>query len=306
MADAARRYACRNCGMSHSAWVPRCVRCQAMAVSVVQEMTAEAPAQAPYRLAAVPLETAAVPQLVPSTSVPIPLSDVPEQSFVREKTGMAPLDEVLGGGLVLGSVIVLGGEPGAGKSSLCMQAVDGLHMRVLIATGEESIAQAAGRARRIGADSSRVFIVAETDLEAVIEHARTVRAEVVVIDSIQTMTYAALGSGPGSTGQVRECTARLVQFAKATDTSVWLIGHVTNDGSLAGPKTLKHLVDVVLELDVGARRKGAERIVRCAGKNRFGATNVTGHFELTAEGLIPLVGEDSYEEAGHMPDMPIR
>lgn len=284
---APRRYACRNCGRSHTAWAPRCLQCNEMAVSLIPDLAD--PPVAP-RPVAVP-DGPPAPR-VSHASIPIALSEVPETTFVREKTGMAAVDDVLGGGLVLGSVVVLGAEPGAGKSSMVMQAIDGLRMRCLYASGEESIAQAAERARRIGADSPRVFIVAETDLAMILEHARNVRAEVVVVDSIQTMTCSDLGGSAGSPGQVRECTNRLMQFAKATDTSVWLIGHVTNDGALAGPKTLKHLVDVVLELEVGSRRKGAERIVRCGGKNRFGATNVVGYLEITAEGLVPLAAED--------------
>ncbi len=220
---------------------------------------------------------------------------------MREKTGLAPFDDVLGGGLVLGSVVVLGAEPGIGKSSVVMQAVAGLGMRCLYSSGEESVPQAAARARRIDADSRHVYIVAETDLDTVLGHAEAIRAEVLVIDSIQTLTCSDLGGSAGSPGQVRECASRLVQFAKATDTIVILIGHVTNDGSLAGPKTLKHLVDVVLELDAGCRRLGAERILRCAGKNRFGAANVLGYLEITREGLVPLVApalDDVDETAG--------
>jgi DNA repair protein RadA/Sms len=238
---------------------------------------------------------------VQPSSIPIALSEVPEQSFVREKTGMSPLDEVLGGGIVAGCVVVLGAEPGLGKSSLVMQAMAGLEHRVLYASGEESIGQCAERARRLGAASPKIYIVAETDVDVVTRHALECRAETLVIDSIQTLVCTELGGGAGSPAQVRECSNRLVQFAKSTDTSVWVIGHVTNDGTLAGPKTLKHLVDVVLEMEAGPRFGGNERVLRCPTKNRFGATNVVGHFELTAQGLVARTGAETEEESGDTP-----
>jgi DNA repair protein RadA/Sms len=221
--------------------------------------------------------------LVEPTSTPVLIADVAEEALVRHRTGIAPLDEVLGGGLVAGSVSLLGGDPGASKSTLVMTALYGLRLRCLYATGEESVAQVADRARRIGvASSRRLWVVAETHLETVLEHARRVRAEVVVIDSIQTLiSYDASGSA-GSPGQLRACATQLVRFAKSTDVACVVIGHVTKDGSLGGPLTLAHIVDVVLELEASA---GDERLLRCASKNRFGPTNLVGRFTVTAAGL---------------------
>jgi DNA repair protein RadA/Sms len=217
-------------------------------------------------------------------TVPVPLSEVPEQALARTPTGLTPLDEVLGGGLVAGCAIVLGGAAGLGKSQLAMQAAAGLRRRALYATGEESIEQAAGRARRIGAASAMVYVVAETDVDTVIGHAEATRAQLLVVDSIQMVACTELAASAGTPNQVRECAARLVRFAKHSDTCVILIGHVTRDGELGGPATLRHVVDVVLELEAGA---DDERIVR-ATKNRFGPTGLSGRLRITGGGLVPL------------------
>src|SRR5262249_21636133 len=160
--------------------------------------------------------------------------------------GIAELDRVLGGGLVAGSIVLLGGDPGVGKSTLLVQALAGLARdgRVLYATGEESVAQTAMRARRVGAATQALSIVAETDVEKVLGHARKAAPAILAVDSVQTVYAPALDSIPGSLAQVRECSSRLMQFAKTTGTPTVLVGHVTKDGAIAGPKTLEHLVDV--------------------------------------------------------------
>lgn len=291
---APKRYVCHSCGHVHRQWVARCAACQRFGVELHVETTPPpappplAPFTTPHLVTVTEQHTTEMPS---STTLPIPISDVPEADHPRDETGIAPLDAVLGGGLVIGSVVVLGAEPGTGKSSLSFQMLSSLGIRCLYATGEETVQQAALNARRVGAASSEVMIVAETDLDTVLKHARDVRARVLAIDSIQTLVATDLDSGPGSPGQVRACANRLVQFAKTTDTTVWIIGHVTNDGVLAGPKTLKHLVDVVLDLEAGAGLGGNERILRSAGKNRFGPTNVVGRFELTPGGLVPIDGD---------------
>lgn len=296
----AARYVCRDCDQAHAGWVPRCTRCHALSSVDRVEASVGIPVSGPWltsEQAPRPLRLAVVPSaMIGGPAAPVLLSDVPDQVLARDGTGLPPLDVVLGGGLVVGSVVVLGGEPGGGKSSLTMQALAGLGLRALYASGEESIVQAATRARRIGAASNKVWIVAETDIGIVLDHARSVRAQIVAIDSIQTLVCPDLAGGAGSPGQVRECANRLVQFAKATDTSVWIVGHVTNDGALAGPKTLKHLVDVVLDLEAGPDRGGTERILRCTGKNRFGPSNAEGRFELTDTGMVTIDG-DGWNEA---------
>jgi DNA repair protein RadA/Sms len=204
----------------------------------------------------------------------------------RRSTGIGELDRVLGGGMVAGSLILLGGDPGVGKSTLLIQALAGLAAggRVLYATGEESIAQTALRARRVGAAAAALSVVAETDVERILGHAQARPPAVLAVDSIQTMYTPLLDSIPGSLAQVRECASRLMQFAKTTGTPTIIVGHVTKDGAIAGPKTLEHLVDVVLQLEGDG---GPYRVLR-AHKNRFGSTQEIGVFEMRGAGLAEV------------------
>jgi len=199
-------------------------------------------------------------------------------------TGMEELDRVLGGGLVLGSVTLLGGDPGIGKSTMLLQAGDALSRATptLYVTGEESLRQVSLRARRLGLTGDTLQLLAETSVDTIIEHARESGARVLVIDSIQTMFATDVESSPGSAAQVRESAAALVRFAKSTGISVLIIGHVTKEGVIAGPRILEHMVDTVLyfESDAGSRF----RMVR-AVKNRFGAANEIGVFAMTEQGL---------------------
>ena len=215
---------------------------------------------------------------------PRPLGLVKESPAGRTATGIEEFDRVLGGGLVAGSVTLLGGDPGIGKSTLLLQAAAGLsgHMPVLYAAGEESLEQIALRAARLGVAADRAQLIAETSVESITEIARSTSAAVIVIDSIQTMYTEALDASPGAVTQLRETTAALVRFAKESGAAVILIGHVTREGTIAGPRVLEHMVDTVLyfESDTGSRF----RIVR-AVKNRFGAANEIGVFAMTAEGL---------------------
>jgi DNA repair protein RadA/Sms len=212
------------------------------------------------------------------------VTQVTDETGVRATTGIGELDRVLGGGLVAGSVILLGGDPGIGKSTLLLQAADALSrdQPVLYASGEESVRQVALRARRLGLESATLRLAAETRVEGVIDEARAVGARVLVIDSIQTMHTELSESSPGSAVQVRESAARLVRFAKDSGTAVLIIGHVTKEGQIAGPRILEHVVDTVLyfESDPGSRF----RVVR-AVKNRFGAANEIGVFAMVDEGL---------------------
>jgi DNA repair protein RadA/Sms len=238
-----------------------------------------------------------VEELMDSASdAPIPLSEVAETTFVRDSTGLPPLDHVLGGGLVVASVVLLASPPGIGKTSISLQMLHGLGHRCLYVTGEETREQVAATARRIGAASSKIYVFAERNLAKIFMHTRAIRAQTIVIDSIQKMLCEDLDSRAGTTAQLKECTARLVQYAKTTGTSFWLIGHVTSDGAIAGPKTIEHDVDVVLELEQGAAMEGNERILRIPSKNRFGPTNVVGRFELTAKGFVSVDGDGWDEE----------
>jgi DNA repair protein RadA/Sms len=219
-----------------------------------------------------------------TTDAPQRLSQVTDAHEPRIATGFDELDRVLGGGLVLGSVTLLGGDPGIGKSTMLLQAGDALSRATptLYVTGEESLRQVSLRARRLGVVGDTLQLLAETSVETIVEHAQNARVQVLVIDSIQTMFAANVESSPGSATQVREAAAALVRFAKASGVSVLIIGHVTKEGVIAGPRILEHMVDTVLyfESDAGSRF----RLVR-AVKNRFGAANEVGVFAMTEQGL---------------------
>jgi DNA repair protein RadA/Sms len=212
------------------------------------------------------------------------LSEIEQSAEPRLSTGIGELDRVLGGGLVPGSVTLLGGDPGIGKSTLLLQAGDSLSQRTLTlyVTGEESLHQVSLRAKRLGTHGDTLQLLAETSVEQLLAESQAVRAKVLVIDSIQTMHTETVESSPGSASQVRESAAQLVRYAKSSGTAVLIIGHVTKEGVIAGPRILEHMVDTVLyfESDAGSRY----RMVR-AVKNRFGAANEVGVFAMSEEGL---------------------
>ncbi|HEX4455850.1 MAG TPA: DNA repair protein RadA [Kofleriaceae bacterium] len=274
------RHVCQACGHVETKWLGRCPACHEWN-SLVEEF-ADAVALAP-RPSAVGVSTGDGPQ---------PIDRISEVGGVRRPAGIAELDRVLGGGFVAGSAVLLGGDPGIGKSTLLVQALAGLARQgpVLYATGEESVAQTAMRARRVNAAVSALALVAETDVEKIIAHARASKPTVLAVDSIQTVYTPLLDSIPGSLAQVRECASRLTQFAKTTGTPTVLVGHVTKDGGLAGPKTLEHLVDVVLQLEGDA---GPYRVLR-AHKNRFGSTQEIGVFEMRGGGLVEVANPSAH------------
>ena len=214
----------------------------------------------------------------------IRLVDVTIEEATRIPTGVDELDRVLGGGLVPASLVLVGGEPGVGKSTLLLSALQAMSAtkRVLLITGEESVAQVKLRAERLGG-AANVEILAETELDVVCETLETERPDVCVIDSVQTLYSSELGSAPGSVAQVRESAARLLRLAKQAGVATILVGHVTKDGSVAGPRVLEHLVDCVLQFE--GDRYNAHRVLR-ATKNRFGSTNEIGIFEMTGGGLV--------------------
>ena len=221
---------------------------------------------------------------------PVSIADVAESDGRdRLMSGIGELDRVLGGGLVAGSLVLLGGEPGIGKSTLLSQMLAGIAASqsapVLYVSGEESVAQAALRARRVGATSPTLTLLAETHLERILGHAADIEPAVLAIDSIQTVHTDSLDSIPGSVGQVRECAGRLLSYAKSTGVPVLLVGHVTKDGTIAGPKTLEHVVDTVLHFE--GEGGNPYRLVR-AHKNRFGSTQEVGVFEMRASGLAEV------------------
>ncbi len=265
MAKAAVNFACTECGYSAGRWFGKCPGCNAFG-SLVEE----APASAAKAAAAKPV---------------LRLVDVDAEEAARISTGVPELDRVLGGGLVPASLVLVGGEPGVGKSTLLLSALGAVSTagrRALLVTGEESTAQVKLRAARLGG-TEKVEILAETELDAVCATLERERPDVCVIDSIQTLYSADMASAPGSVGQVREAAGRLLRVAKESGIATILVGHVTKDGAVAGPRVLEHLVDCVLQFE--GDRYHAHRILR-ATKNRFGSTNEIGVFEMTALGLV--------------------
>jgi DNA repair protein RadA/Sms len=265
VAKPAVQYACSECGYASGRWFGKCPGCSSFGTLVEEVIGQVAHAKAP-------------PQPL------LRLVDVNVTEAERIPTSVPELDRVLGGGLVPASIVLLGGEPGVGKSTLLLTALAAISRdrRALLVTGEESVAQVKLRAERLGG-AEAVEILAETELETVCETLRAERPAVCVIDSVQTLYASELGSAPGSVGQVREAAARLLRVAKESGVATILVGHVTKDGSVAGPRVLEHLVDCVLQFE--GDRYHAHRVLR-AVKNRFGSTNELGVFEMTGAGLV--------------------
>ncbi len=265
MSKPAVQYACSECGYTAGRWFGKCPGCSAFGTLVEDVVGRIGQAQAP-------------PKPV------LRLVDIEAEEAARISSGVPELDRVLGGGLVPASLVLLGGEPGVGKSTVLLMALRAMSRtkKTLLVTGEESAAQVKMRADRFGG-AEAVHILAETELDAVCETLRTERPDVCVIDSVQTLYAAELGSTPGSVAQVREAAARLLRVAKESGVAIVLVGHVTKDGSVAGPRVLEHLVDCVLQFE--GDRYHAHRVLRAA-KNRFGSTNEIGVFEMTGAGLV--------------------
>lgn len=260
-------FLCNNCGYESIRWLGRCPSCQEW--NTLEE----------FRVAP---ETKSSPRNLQNAQ-PLAITEIDLAQDLRMLTGISELDRVLGGGIIPGSLVLFGGEPGIGKSTLLLQAAQALASRgVLYVTGEESAQQVGLRAKRLGALNPSILLLAEHSLEIVEEAIRSSHPPVVIIDSIQTVFSDALTSSPGTVSQIRECTARLMRLAKDTGSSILLVGHVTKDGGLAGPKTLEHMVDCVLYFE--GDRHHVFRLLRCV-KNRFGSTNEIGVFLMTAAGL---------------------
>lgn len=276
MASSKPVYVCNDCGASSPRWMGRCPSCGSW--NTLVETVPEPHVPARNRLSGGPAA------LAPASGVQ-KLADIQAEDVVRAPTGQSELDRPLGGGIVAGGVVLIGGDPGIGKSTLLLQALDGLQRTgatTLYVTGEESGAQVAMRARRLGLGASQVPVLAEINLEKIAGVLQDRQPTVVVIDSIQTVYSDQLTSAPGSVAQVRECAAHLTRWAKATGAAVVLVGHVTKGGQIAGPRVLEHMVDTVLYFE--GETHSRFRLIR-AIKNRFGAVNEIGVFAMTERGL---------------------
>lgn len=283
-------FSCSECGYESAKWMGRCPGCSAW--NTFEETTridsgpsARPSARSAGSIAAGAAGAAGAGAAPRAASGPVPVGEVAAMEEHRLITGISEFDRVMGGGIVPGSVALIGGDPGIGKSTLLLQVSDRIahtHGSVLYVTGEESARQVGIRAARLGISAQRLLVMAETDIVAVIEHIGRLNPSLVVIDSIQTMDEPSVQSSPGSVTQVRECTGALMRVAKELAIPVFLVGHVTKAGSIAGPKVLEHVVDTVLYFE--GEGVHAHRIVRAA-KNRYGSTDEVGIFAMTDSGL---------------------
>ena len=289
MAKSKEIYVCQNCGAAAPKWQGQCAACGEWNTLVAELLTAN------------PRKSTQVQRTQADASSSLAAVAVAETA--RLSTGSGELDRVLGGGLVPGSVTLIGGDPGIGKSTLMLQAAAALNAAgaVLYATGEESVKQVALRARRLGLEAATARLIAETCVETVVGAASTLAAHVLIVDSIQTMHSERVEAAPGAVSQLRECTAELVRFAKSSGTAVLLVGHVTKEGQIAGPRVLEHMVDTVLyfESDTGSRY----RVLRSV-KNRFGAANEIGVFAMLEQGLREVTNPSAIFLSRHAEPVP--
>ena len=287
MAKAKTHFVCQSCGYQAPKWLGRCPGCQDWNTFTEERVIEE---KVPER-DLFGFETEAIP---------VPLPKIVGEERDRFKIGMEEFDRVLGGGIVSGSMILVGGDPGIGKSTLLLQVMDRLaskQKKVLYISGEESLQQTKMRADRLGISSDQLYVVSETSLEKILQDVQTLRPSTVVVDSIQTIYSSDLPSSPGSISQVREGASRLLYLAKHLAIPIFLIGHVTKEGSIAGPKVLEHMVDTVLYFE--GETQHAFRILR-AVKNRFGSTNEIGVFEMKDSGLVEVLSPSEFFLSGRV------
>lgn len=273
MAKIKKAYFCQSCGTQHAQWQGQCNACKAWN-TLVEEVIEKENAAPNWAK-----ETPTTP------SSPIPINEVDTAQIPRIKTNDLELDRVLGGGLVPGAVILLGGEPGIGKSTLLLQLSLNLNKKVLYVSGEESQQQIKLRADRMGLSAASCFLLSQTETHKIFDQIPKLNPQLLIIDSIQTLHTPHIESGAGSVSQIRASAAELIKYAKTTHTPVVLVGHITKDGAIAGPKILEHMVDTVLQFE--GDRNHVYRILRTQ-KNRFGATSEIGIYEMGAQGLMQV------------------
>lgn len=277
MTKSGSTFVCQACGSQSPKWMGRCPGCGEWN-TLIEEVEEKVPA----------VEFSFPP------SEPVLYNDVKESAKPKIRTGIAELDRVLGGGLVLGSLVLIGGEPGIGKSTLMLQAGRELAAggeRILYVSGEESLEQVKLRGARLGISGGEIYLLAETNLERIVAQAEKLSPRVLVLDSVQTAHSAKLTSSPGTISQVREVTNQIFRFAKSNEVPAFLVGHITKEGSLAGPKTLEHMVDVVLTFE--GERDHSHRVLR-ALKNRFGPVSELAVFEMASRGLEAIANPSAF------------
>ena len=281
MAKVKTQFVCQSCGYQAPKWLGKCPGCQNWNTFVEERVIDE---KAPERdLLGMEMET-----------VPVPITEISAEEKGRFQIGIGEFDRVLGGGIVFGSVVLVGGDPGIGKSTLLLQMMHRLASsgkKVLYVSGEESLQQTKMRAERLGVSSDQLFVLSETSLEKILQEIQKLSPSTVVVDSIQTIYSSDLTTPPGSIGQVREASSRLLYLAKHLSIPIFLIGHVTKEGFIAGPKVLEHMVDTVLYIEGEANH--SFRILR-AVKNRFGSTNEIGVFEMKDSGLVEVLSPSEF------------
>ncbi|MDI6894066.1 MAG: DNA repair protein RadA [Bacillota bacterium] len=272
MPEARSRYVCQSCGYEAPRWLGRCPQCGQWNSLVEEPLPVRSPPGRAW---------------VAESAPPLAITAVEAQPRPRFPTGSAEMDRVLGGGVVPGSVVLIGGDPGIGKSTLLLQVSCAVSREApaLYISGEESVQQIRMRAERLGALSPQLLVMADTDLEGIVRRLGEVEPRLAVVDSIQTVYRAELASAPGSVSQVRECTAELLRVAKSSGVAIFVVGHVTKGGEIAGPRVLEHMVDTVLYLD--GDRHHAYRVLR-SQKNRFGSASEMGVFEMVESGLMDV------------------
>ena len=281
-------FICQQCGNTSPKWMGRCPDCGEWNTLVETTLEPEPP-------------TGRRGGLAPSNSAPQALPDIPADGYARIPVPMGELSRVLGGGIVPGSAVLIGGDPGIGKSTLLLQMCSMLAQRgvVLYVSGEESAAQIKLRAERLGITDQTLFVLADTHVESMMVHMQNLRPSLVVVDSIQAIYTETISSAAGSVSQVRESAAMLVRAAKAQNTPIFLVGHVTKEGAIAGPRVLEHMVDVVLYLE--GERFHTYRLLRGV-KNRFGATDEVGVFEMGAQGMSEVTNPSEVFLAERLPN----
>lgn len=274
MAKVKKIFACTNCGATSPKWMGKCTSCGEWNTYVEEVITKDTTQEAKNK--------AWKATTKPGGAIPRPLPEIKANSTQRLRTPDGELNRVLGGGIVPGSLVLIGGQPGIGKSTLLLQLTLQLRKTILYVSGEESEEQIKMRADRIGGDPSSCYILAETNTNKIFKHAQALEPSLIIIDSIQTLSSPHIESMPGSISQVRECAGELQRFAKESGIPVFIIGHITKEGSIAGPKLLEHIVDAVLQFE--GDRNYTYRIMRTI-KNRFGSTDELGIYEMQANGL---------------------